>query len=306
MAGTSVPRVVVVTRQTEYRALIARQGTRGQAEFFLEGRAQSIAPLDEGDRMFDAALATVLGAIPTDWRRARVDRSDLDRFLFEPDDIVVALGQDGLVANAAKYLSGQPVIGCNPDPRRYEGVLVRHAPHEARGLIGRVAHAGTGRSADALDVQERVMVEAVLDDGQRLLALNEIFVGHQSHQSARYTIEAAGASERQSSSGIVVTTGTGATGWGRSISLERRSAVAMPAPEEPALAFFVREAWPSVTSGATLTEGRLDAGTPLGVTSEMNAGGVVFGDGIEADRLDFAFGRRVSVGVANQRLRLVL
>jgi NAD kinase len=298
VAGTSVPRVVVVTRQTEYRGLIARQGTRGQAEFFLEQRAQSIAPLEEVDHAFDEALATVLGAIPTEWRRARVDRADLDRFLFEPDDVVVAVGQDGLVANAAKYLSGQPVIGCNPDPSRYEGVLVRHAPEAVRVLVVSVAH----READ---VQERVMVEAVLDDGQRLLALNEVFVGHASHQSARYTIAAGDRSERQSSSGIVVTTGTGATGWGRSISLERHSGVAMPAPDEAALAYFVREAWPSVTSGATLTEGRLDGAVPLSVTSEMNQGGTIFGDGIEADRLEFGWGRRVHIRVADQRLRLV-
>jgi hypothetical protein len=303
VAGTAVPRVVVVTRETEYRALIARQGTRGQAEFFLAARAQSIAPLAERETAFDRALAIVLGAIPTEWRRARVDRADLDRFLFEPDDIIVALGQDGLVANAAKYLDGQPVIGCNPDPSRYEGVLVRHAPEEARMLV---RQAGDGRgSRGALRVQERVMVEAVLDDGQRLLALNEVFVGHASHQSARYTLEAGDASEQQSSSGIVVTTGTGATGWGRSISLERHSGVAMPAPEESALAFFVREAWPSVRSGATLTEGRLEAAAVLGVTSEMNSGGVVFGDGIEADRLEFGFGRRLEVRVAKERLRLV-
>ncbi len=298
MAGTSVPRVVVVTRQTEYDALIARQGTRGQAEFFLQRRGGSIAPLVQGDQAFDEALATVLAGIPTEWRRARVDRADLDRFLFEPEDIVVAVGQDGLVANAAKYLSGQPVIGCNPDPSRYEGVLVRHPPDAVRLLIARTVR-------DAVTVEERVMVEALLDDGQRLLALNEIFVGHASHQSARYTIEAGDRSERQSSSGVVVTTGTGATGWGRSIALERHSTVPMPAPDEPAIAFFVREAWPSVTSGATLTEGRVEADTALGVRSEMNAGGVVFGDGIESDRLDFAFGRHLAVRVASQRLRLV-
>jgi NAD kinase len=299
--GTSVPRVVVVTRQTEYRALVAKQGTRGQAEFFLRERAQSIAALEDRDRAFDDALSAVLAAIPTEWRRARVDRADLDRFLFEPDDIVVAVGQDGLVANAAKYLDGQPVIGCNPDPSRYEGVLVRHAPDEARRLIVRV-----GAARGDVGVQERVMVEATLDDGQRITALNEVFVGHASHQSARYTLTAGGAAERQSSSGIVVTTGTGATGWGRSISLERHSGLAMPAPDEPALAFFVREAWPSVTSGATLTEGRLDAGASLAVTSEMNQGGTIFGDGIEEDRLEFAFGRRATVAVSPRRLRLVL
>ena len=41
-------------------------------------------------------------------------RGDLDRFLFEPDDLVVIVGQDGLVANVSKYLDGQPVVGINP------------------------------------------------------------------------------------------------------------------------------------------------------------------------------------------------
>jgi hypothetical protein len=158
--------------------------------------------------------------------------------------------------------------------------------------------------AGKVEIGERTMVEAVLDDGLRLLALNEVFVGHQSHQSARYSLEATAGRERQSSSGIVITTGTGATGWGRSIALERRSALALPGPGERALAFFVREAWPSVSTGATLTEGRLEMDTALAISSEMNEGGVVFGDGIEADRLEFGWGRRLEIRVAPERLRL--
>jgi len=294
----TVPRVVVVSRQTEYQALIARHGTRGQAEFFLSTRGRSIVDLVRADEAFDAAMAIVLRAIPTEWRRSRVDRGDLDRFLFEPADIVVTVGQDGLVANTAKYLAGQIVVGVNPDPGRHEGVLVPHPPEAAPVLIERAArHEGT--------IEERTMVEAALDDGQRLVALNEVFVGHQSHQSARYTIGFNDQSERQSSSGLIVSTGTGATGWGRSVSLAHRSTLPMPAPAEPALVFFVREAWPSVASGATLTEGRLDGTTALDVTSEMNAGGVIFGDGIESDRLEFSWGRHLSVRVAAARLRLL-
>ena len=297
MAGAT-PRVVVVTRQTEYAALLARHGTREQARFFLATRGRTVEELEEADAVSRAAVVAVAAAIPTEWRRARVDRGDLDRFLFEPDDLVVAVGQDGLVANAAKYLSGQLVIGCNPDPSRYEGVLVRHAPANVGGLVARAA-------AGDVEVLERTMVQAVLDDGQRLLALNEIFVGHRSHQSARYRLVAAGREERQSSSGVVVTTGTGATGWGRSIALERHSELAMPAPPERALAFFVREAWPSVATGATLTEGRIETDAALAIHSEMNEGGVAFGDGIEADSLDFGWGRRLELRVASERLRLL-
>jgi NAD kinase len=294
----AIPRVAVVTRPTEYAALLARHGTREQARFFLATRGRAIEELEAADEVFRATLAAVSVAVPTEWRRVRVDRGDLDRFLFEPDDLIVAVGQDGLVANVAKYLAGQAVIGCNPDPSRYEGILVRHSAAEMKLLV---PAAMAGKAA----IGERAMVEAVLDDGLRLLALNEIFVGHQSHQSARYSIRLANLNERQSSSGVVVTTGTGATGWGRSIALERHSAIPMPKPGERALAFFVREAWPSVSTGASLTEGRLEEDTALAISSEMSEGGVVFGDGIEADRLEFGWGRRIDVRVAPERLRLV-
>ena len=120
------PRVVVVHRRTELEELLARHGTRGQAAFFLQTRGRDLAELDEHDRALREALATVTGAIPLDWRRGTVERADLDRFLFEPDDLVVVVGQDGLVANVAKYLEGQPVIGIDPEPGRNVGVLVRH------------------------------------------------------------------------------------------------------------------------------------------------------------------------------------
>jgi hypothetical protein len=298
MAGTSVPRIVVVARSTEYGALLARHGTREQARFFLETRGRSIDEVEARDAAQRSAMATIASAIPGDWRRARVERADLDRFLFEPGDVVVTVGPSGLVANVAKYLDGQPVIGINPEPSRDGAVLARHLPGQAGELI-RAAAAGRAIA------EERTMVEAALDDGQRILALNEVFVGHHSHQSARYLIRCPGGSERQSSSGIVVTTGTGATGWGRSIGLERHTSLQLPAPAEPGLAFFVREAWPSPTFGVSMTEGLLDEQQRLEIVSELDEGGVVFGDGIESDRVDFGWGVQATIGVARERLRLV-
>ncbi len=235
---TLAPRVVVIHRRTELDELVARHGTRQQAAFFLSTRDRTLEEVEARHAAQQRALATATGAIPRDWRGGQIEREDLHRFVFAPEDIVVAVGQDGLVANVAKYLDGQPVVGVNPEPGRNPGVLVPHPPHAVGDLLA--AAAGPGRArADEL----RCMVEARTDDGQVLVALNEIYVGHASHQSAPYRIRTPdGATERHSSSGVLVGTGTGSTGWCMSVWLERESTLRLPRPEEPALCGFVREA----------------------------------------------------------------
>jgi hypothetical protein len=292
------PRCVLVERATEYAELLARPGTREQARFFLAGRGLELDEVERRHRRRESARAVVLAAVPADWRTAAVERGELDRFLFGADDVVVALGQDGLVANVAKYLSGQPVIGLDPDPQRHPGVLVRHAPEAAADLLADVA---AGRAA----LDRRTMVEARADDCQRVLALNEVFVGHASHQSARYLLEVGGAAERQSSSGLIVATGTGATGWAASINRERATPLELPEPARRALAWFVREAWPSRATGTELTAGLLEPPAALTVTCELGEGAVVFGDGIESDRIRPDWGQRITVGVAEASLALV-
>ncbi len=293
-----MPRVVVIARPTELQMLLNRHATLGQVRFILENRGQSLEGIQRHHNEFESALHKVERAIPSTWRRSRVERSDLDRFLFEPDDIIVAVGQDGLVANVAKYLQGQPVIGINPSPTFYPGILVLHQAERIEELFAIVLGNGTS-------IEERTMVEARLDDGQHLLALNEIFIGHRSHQSARYRISWHEIEERQSSSGLIVSTGTGSTGWALSIHKERQSRLAILTPNDSELAFFVREAWPSITTGTSITEGLILPGERLEVVSEMESGGVLFGDGIESDSVELLWGQRVIITAAERSLRIV-
>jgi NAD kinase len=297
---TLPPRAVLVHRRTELQELLARHGTRGQAEFFLRTRGRRIEDAEARHHAVTHTISTVSAAIPARWRRAIVERAELPRFVFEPGDIFVVAGQDGLVANLAKYLDGQVVIGINPEPDRNPGVLVPHPPEAAPALLATAASPGA-----AGHVENLAMVQAGTDDGQRLTALNEIYIGQPSHQTARYAITLPdGRTERQASSGLIVSTGTGATGWCRSAWLERHSTLNLPAPAEPRLAWFVREAWPSPATGTTCTEGDLTAAQTLSLTAESDQL-VLFSDGIETDAIPVTWGQAARITVAGQTLHLL-
>jgi len=296
---TLAPRVVVVHRRTELDELLARHGSRGQAAFYLASRGRRIEELQARHDAVSAAIAAVTSAIAADWRRGMIERADLPRFLFAPGDLVVAVGQDGLVANIAKYVSDQVVIGVNPEPARNPGVLACHRPDAVSALLA----AASGR--DGGHAEELAMITVATDDGQRLTALNEIYLGQPTHQTARYTLRPPGGqAEPQASSGVIVSTGTGATGWCRSAWLERKSTLRLPAPAEARLAWFVREAWPSPATGTTLTEGALGARQVLEVTAESDRL-VAFGDGMEADAVPLTWGQSARIQLAARSLRLL-
>ncbi|NRD90733.1 hypothetical protein C8024_16695 [Sphingopyxis sp. BSNA05] len=290
------PRAVFVTRETDYELLLSRHATHEQARFHLETRGQKISEVEHRHADFIDTLKQARAVVPPDWKQTLVRRSDLNRFLFAPDDVIIAVGQDGLIANVAKYLDGQTVFGVNAAPQLYDGVLVRLRVDQLSARLSDYLH-------QDIDVQRRTMVEAVLDGGERLFALNELFVGHRSHQSARYRIAQGDQQENQSSSGVIVASGTGATGWARSI-MEATGAKLSILPEEAAIAYFVREPFPSISTGTSMRAAKLKHGS-LEITSRMNEGGVVFADGIEQDFLSFDWGRKIDIQPSRRNLHLV-
>ena len=90
-----------------------------------------------------------------------------------PDDIVVALGQDGLVANTLKYLDGQHVLGVNPDPKRWDGVLLPFRPQDLAKVM---PEAIAGRRP----LKRVTMAKATLNTGEVLYAVNDLFIGPRS------------------------------------------------------------------------------------------------------------------------------
>lgn len=312
-------KIVLVVRPSRLDDLIRRFNSEAQAKFYIEHLGADFSDYCREHDTYQQAREQVSRQLAVHGRLHVVDRSFLPNYLFGPGDIVAVLGQDGLVANVIKYLDGQPVIGINPDPERYEGTLLPFKAGMLAKLMPQILH-------NDRPVARITMAEARLNTGQTLQAVNDLFIGPKTHASARYRIETGGRAENHSSSGVIVSTGLGSTGWLRSIvagatgiaaqvtALGKSGAppAARPAPatlrlpwDAPELIFSVREPWPSKATAATITCGRVTGKTPLLLQSQMPEHGVIFSDGIELDFLDFNAGTTATIVPADKQGCLV-
>ena len=311
MDASADRKIVLVTRKTRLEDLLIRFHTIAQAKFYIEHLGADFPDYLQEHESYQAAMRVTLESLEEWGRYQRIDRSFLPNLLFAPDGIVVALGQDGLVANTIKYLDGQPLIGVNPDTYRYDGVLLPFEPRDLKLLL--VETASNRREYKAV-----TMAKAALSDAQVLYAVNDLFIGPKSHTSARYEIQFGRQKEIQSSSGVIVSTGLGSTGWMKSIvtgsvgiaaeMLNRQSDFVYPAAkwDSDTLRFAVREPFPSKASGAKLVFGEINAKKPLSLSSRMAENGVIFSDGIEADFLDFNSGAKAIITLAEKQGKLIV
>ena len=307
-------RFVIVTRKTALEELVERFNSRAQARFYLEHQGDSFDEYEAAHEQYTRAVAAVRRGLPRGPRQHVIERSFLPSYLFGDRDLAVTVGPDGLVVNTAKYLSAQPILAVNPDPARVDGVLIPFSVDEAGEWAARAAAGRAGRQAVT-------MAKAALNDGQALYAFNDLFIGPRSHVSARYRIEYGGQAENHSSSGLIVSTGAGSTGWLQSVVTGAaritagvtRLDLTPPAPETyrlpweaDELYFAVREPFTSRTSQANLVFGKLDARRRLVLHSHMPENGVIFSDGVERDYLNFNAGTVATIGLAERKAQLIV
>jgi NAD kinase len=239
-----------------------------------------------------------------------IDNSFLPSFIFSENDMVIVIGQDGLVANTAKYTNQLPIIAINPDPSRFDGVLLPfHMNNFEKAFLNVLDQ--------RYDYKLITMAEVMLNDGQRLLAFNDFFIGPASHTSARYLITFDGNTETHSSSGIIVSTGAGSTGWLSSLfNMANGIHQAFGNPHNclkpimnwdiESLVFVVREPFQSKSSQISISAGVITPQKELVVESLMAKNGIIFSDGIEADKLKFNSGSIAKIGIAKEKAKLVM
>lgn len=301
--------VIIVTAKTRLEQLVEQFNTKSQAQFYIEHAGGNFTEYIAEHDAIKRSLDEVVRLAGAEAKIKVIDRKFLPTFLFSPHDIVVALGQDGLVANTAKYIEGQPLMGVNPDPERNDGILLPFSTDTFLASLREVIN-------NKYKSKSVTMAKAMTNDGQSLLAFNDLFIGPATHTSARYKITYASTSEEQSSSGLIVSTGAGSTGWLSSLanmSYGMYTSFNKKAPridvkmkwEEDRLAFMVREPFLSKHSSVDVTGGFVTRQKRLVIESHMPFQGVIFSDGIESDFIKFNSGCSVEISIAERKANMV-
>lgn len=306
---TPFDKLVLVTRRTRLEELLLRFHTPRHARFYLEHGGLDFTEYQAEHDIYHRSLELVRRELDLGLPHQHLDRSLVPTYQFGAGDVVIVLGQDGLVANVAKYAGDQPLLGVNPDPARFDGILLPWQPSEVRAAVSAVLE---GQAA----ARSVTLAEAFLNDRQTLFAFNDLFIGARSHVSARYRIRIGAATEDQSSSGVLVSTGAGSTGWMSSVFNMAAGVAAFTGGmsrtdvrllwEDPRLLYAVREPFRSRHSATKIVAGYIPAEGELVLESLMPGGGVIFSDGVESDFLRFESGAVAHIRASRRRANLVV
>ena len=299
-------KIVVVKKATQLEELLRRHSTISQAKFYLESRGDSFEQCQVAHETYHLGMRQILAGIPQNSRLQVLDRSHIETYQFGEKDLVVAVGDPGLVANVGKYVGEQPVLSINPDPTHFASTFAAGIPSTFSTLLP------LAMSGD-LAIEMLTLAEARLDNGQVLLGLNEIFVGKPDQTSAIYILEHDGKKEKQSSSGLIAATGSGSTAWLSSIMSNAYKLAGVPTTpslfsfprDAPYLSFVVREAFMAQGMGDSLLQGEITRERPLKITSLMAENGIIASDGIMSDYLEFNRGRSALIFPSDKKVYLL-
>jgi NAD kinase len=303
----SVEYAIIVKNKTRLESLIERFNTKAQAKFYIERLGGNFEDYEIEHETFQHSLNSLQTQLSKVVKHKILERIYMPSFIFSENHLIVVIGQDGLVANTAKYSKGIPIVAVNPDKQRYDGVLL---PFDTSDFIAGVENVMSGRYPS----KTMRFAEASLNDGQRLLAFNDLFIGASSHISARYKISFNKQVEEHSSSGLIVSTPAGSTGWLSSVFnmaygvaglFEKNLKPKRPKLKDNELLFAVREPFQSIKTQTGITTGIIKNEHNLRIESLMPTSGIIFSDGIESDFLNFNSGSIATIGIAKETAKIV-
>ena len=110
----SIEYAIIVKNKTRLETLIERFNTKAQAQFYIERSGGEFRDYEREHEVFKNSLSMVQRQLSSVIKNKIVERSFVPSFLFNDKQLILVIGQDGLVANTAKYANALPIIAIGP------------------------------------------------------------------------------------------------------------------------------------------------------------------------------------------------
>lgn len=149
-------------------------------------------------------------------------------------DLVISVGGDGTALSASHFLFDKPLLAVNSNPGKSEGALTTIPISELHKKLEEIKFGNY--KTEKLERIEVKINEKIIEP----IALNEVFLAnekayHMSRYKIKFSHDGKNEEEKQNSSGIIFSTGTGSTAWFKSAGGEPFS------PQSRFIKFLVRE-----------------------------------------------------------------
>lgn len=238
-------------------------------------------------------------------------REDLVAFEPRPDQILVSLGGDNHFVYCARFAGNEPILAINSDPATSTGSLLYFDTDSFLKKLNRLKDSGQKLSTEIIRQEAWTMVEAELQypDGRIIRTgpcISEISIRNAFPDAmSRYVLSLDGEPpEEQKSSGLLIATGAGSTGWFRNClppSIQRSSHATF-GREESVFRIVARE--PGFKAGRKYRYRYRSLETEqLKVISEMDGEFTV--DAHEERRFPFPPATQAIIQLSEQRLHVV-
>jgi NAD kinase len=211
---------------------------------------------------------------------------------------VIALGGDDHYQYVSHFLENQLLIPINSDTQKSDGAL---SDFTVSTFIDELPRIKNGE----FDIESWTRLQVDLN-GQRIpeLAISQIFIGAVDNEDmSRYSLNYRGQNELQKSSGLIIATGTGSTGWyDAAVRYLKEDGEKFDRTEKKAV-FVSREPFNGRFSNLNLKSGEFFPDEKLIITSLMNKPAKV---GIDAlVRRDFPRGSVVEIKISDSPLSVL-
>ncbi|MDH4127467.1 MAG: hypothetical protein OEV44_01850 [Spirochaetota bacterium] len=218
---------------------------------------------------------------------------ELNKELTENKELIISIGGDEHFKYAIhNSLSGKLVLNVRSDNLKSEGALSSCNRFNLEEMIDQI-------KSDSYMTEEWVRLEAELNNKPIESAIDTIYVGEKNAtRMSRYHLYYKDQTEEQKSSGILIVTGAGSTGW-------FSSAGGNPFPRDANTGrFLIREIYHGTKSGNTLRKGEFNHSEHIKIISLMDEEGIVEIDSIK--EYPFKRGNQLKVKVSNEYLRVII